>query len=90
MLFIVPIYRELFKKALDQIGVKTANSVAVSSLEDALDAAKEIGFPIMMRSGFSLGGLGSGKVRNNKELIVKAKEALNGAPQILLEEYLGK
>ena len=82
--------RELFKSALKEIGIKTAYSFAVSNVQDALDAAEKIGYPIMMRSGFSLGGLGSGKVKNKKELEKKAIEALNGAPQILIEEFLGK
>lgn len=81
--------RELFKKRLESIDVKTAKSLSVTTVEDALVAAKEIGFPLMMRSGFSLGGLGSGKVANEKELFEKAREALAKAPQILLEEYLG-
>jgi carbamoyl-phosphate synthase large subunit len=81
--------RELFKQALTQIGVKTAKSISVNRVDQALIAAEEIGYPVMMRSGFSLGGLGSGKVSNPKELRQKATEALSGAPQILIEEYLG-
>lgn len=81
--------RELFKKALDEIGVKTAISITAETLEDALNAAEKIGYPVMMRCGYSLGGLGSGKVDNAKDLKEKAKEALSKAPQILIEEYLG-
>lgn len=80
--------RELFKEVLNEISVKTAKSSAASSVEEALKAAQEIGYPIMMRSGYSLGGLGSGKMHNADELRKKAKEALSGAPQILIEEYL--
>lgn len=81
--------REIFKRTLESIGVKCARSLSVTTLEDAIVAGKEIGFPLMMRSGFSLGGLGSGRVANAEELFIKAREALSKAPQILLEEYLG-
>ncbi|MBP9694994.1 MAG: carbamoyl-phosphate synthase (glutamine-hydrolyzing) large subunit [Candidatus Magasanikbacteria bacterium] len=81
--------RDLFKQALDSIGVHTAKSFAVKSVEDALIAAKKINYPIMMRSGYSLGGLGSGKIADAKELKERATEALHNAPQILIEEYLG-
>lgn len=81
--------RNLFKEALTQIEVKTARSISVETVDDALTAAEKIGYPVMMRSGFSLGGLGSGRVANAKELAVRAKEALSGAPQILIEEYMG-
>jgi carbamoyl-phosphate synthase large subunit len=80
--------RDLFKKSLHSIGVKTPKSVAVSTVKSALNAAQEIGYPVMLRSGFSLGGLGSGKIENEKELERRAKESLSGAPQILIEEYL--
>jgi len=80
--------RDLFKKNLASIGILSPKSYAVRSVKEAVAAAKEIGYPLMMRSGFSLGGLGSGKVQNEKELIDKAGEALSGAPQILIEEYL--
>lgn len=80
--------RDLFKKALDVIAIKTANSRAVYSIKEALGAAEEIGYPIMMRSGFSLGGLGSGKIEDAAELTIRAGEALKGAPQLLIEEYL--
>lgn len=81
--------RELFKQTLEKIGVKTARSITVDSVDNAICAAREIGFPVMMRSGYSLGGLGSGKVENEAELTVKATQALHGSPQILIEEYLG-
>jgi carbamoyl-phosphate synthase large subunit len=81
--------RDLFKKALNQIKVKTAKSQAVYSVKEALAAAEEIGYPIMMRSGFSLGGLGSGRIDNAEELKAKTAEVFDNVPQILLEEYLG-
>jgi carbamoyl-phosphate synthase large subunit len=80
--------RDLFKKSLNSIGVKSPKSIAATTVKEALDAAQKIGYPVMMRSGFSLGGLGSGKVQNAKEMQQRAAEALSGAPQILIEEYL--
>ena len=80
--------RLLFKQTLQAIGVDTPNSVAVTSIEEALRAAKEIGYPLMMRAGYSLGGLGSGKIANENELLYRAQEALSNSPQILIEEYL--
>lgn len=80
--------RELFKQALDAIGVKSPLSYCVDTIAQALSAAKTIGYPIMMRSGFSLGGLGSGKINNEKELKKRAEEALASVPHILIEEYL--
>ncbi len=80
--------RDLFKKNLAKIGIQSPQSFAVRSIKEALAAAKKIGYPLMLRSGFSLGGLGSGKVQNEEELRLKATEALSGAPQILIEEYL--
>ncbi len=80
--------RDLFKKALHEIGVMTPKSVAVTTVPAALKAAEKIGYPIMLRSGFSLGGLGSGRIADKKELEIRATEALHNAPQILIEEYL--
>ena len=80
--------RDLFKAALDKINIKSPKSVCVTTVDAALTAAENIGYPVMLRSGFSLGGLGSGKVNNSKELTKRAQEALAVAPQILIEEYL--
>jgi len=80
--------RHLFKCALDEIGVKTARSRSVETVEAALEAAEELGYPVMMRSGFSLGGLGSGRMSSPEQLGSRAAEALSGAPHILIEEYL--
>ncbi|MCC5831519.1 MAG: carbamoyl-phosphate synthase (glutamine-hydrolyzing) large subunit [Chlamydiales bacterium] len=80
--------RQLFKEALDAIEVKTAASYTATTVEEAKRAAEKIGYPVMLRSGFSLGGLGSGKVNNEAELVLRANEALSKAPQILIEEYL--
>ncbi|MBI2742720.1 MAG: carbamoyl-phosphate synthase (glutamine-hydrolyzing) large subunit [Chlamydiales bacterium] len=80
--------RELFKESLEKIGIKSPKSYAASTIEQAVRAAREIGYPVMMRAGFSLGGLGSGRISDEAELKYRAKEALSGAPQILIEEYL--
>ncbi len=80
--------RDLFKQNLASIGILSPKSFAVTTVEDALKAAEKIGYPLMMRSGFSLGGLGSGKIEDEAELKIRAMEALHGAPQILIEEYL--
>ena len=80
--------RDLFKKMLASIDVDTPKSIAVTTVEDAVTAAHQIGFPIMMRSGFSLGGLGSGRIDNEQDLVRHAKETLQATPQLLIEEYL--
>ncbi len=80
--------RDLFKKSLAKIGIKTARSVIATTVDEACQAAKEIGYPLMIRSGYSLGGQGSARVANEKELCQRASEALSGAPQLLVEEYL--
>lgn len=80
--------RQLFKEALNEIDVKTAVSETAATVEQAKAAAIRIGYPVMLRSGFSLGGMGSGRVENEHELVTKATEALSGCPQILIEEYL--
>jgi carbamoyl-phosphate synthase large subunit len=80
--------RQLFKECLNEIDVKTPRSFAVDSVSGALDAAGRIGYPLMMRSGYSLGGLGSGKIEDEKQLIDRVREALCHAPQLLIEEYL--
>lgn len=80
--------RDLFKQALESIGIQSPRSICVTTVEDAISAAEEIGYPIMMRSGFSLGGLGSGKIANKTELIKRTKECFATVPQVLIEEYL--
>ncbi len=80
--------RELFKRALESINIKTPFSFAVTTTEEAMRSAKKIGYPVMLRAGYSLGGLGSGKISSEQELKTRAAEALHNAPQILIEEYL--
>ena len=80
--------RDLFKRELAKIDVKTARSQAVYTKQEAVKAARAIGYPIMMRSGFSLGGLGSGRINTEAELKQRCDEVLKAVPQILIEEYL--
>ena len=80
--------RDLFVKKLDEIDAKTPQSRAVESLEEALEAANEIGFPIMLRSAYALGGQGSGICENEKEFTELCKSALSFSNQILIEESL--
>lgn len=80
--------RDLFKAALTTINIKTPLSFAVKTVKQALAAAQKIGYPIMLRSGFSLGGLGSGKIINSEMLEQHAQLSLASVPQILIEEYL--
>lgn len=80
--------RDLFKTELAKANVKTPISQAVYSVSQALKAAAKIGYPVMMRSGYSLGGLGSGKIGSPAELKQKTSEALQAVPQVLIEEYL--
>ena len=80
--------RHLFAQELSKIDVKTAKSKAVYSTAEAIKAAKEIGFPVMMRSGFSLGGQGSGIVKNEKECEQLADISFSSVTQILVEESL--
>ncbi|MBR5698891.1 MAG: carbamoyl-phosphate synthase (glutamine-hydrolyzing) large subunit [Prevotella sp.] len=80
--------RDRFVRRLDEAGLKTPVSHAVESMEDALKAAHEIGFPIMIRSAYALGGLGSGICPDEKTFREIAESAFTFAPQILVEESL--
>ena len=80
--------RDLFVKKLDEIEVKTPVSHAVENLEDAVKAAYEIGFPVMIRSAYALGGMGSGICKDEAELRTLAESAFAYSPQILVEESL--
>lgn len=81
--------RDLFVKRLKEIRVKTAKSIAVRGIADGLNAGKKIGYPVMVRAGFALGGLGSGVAHDRSELSEKLHVAFSMAPQVLIEEYLG-
>lgn len=80
--------RDLFKQALNQIDVKTANSYSAKTVSEAMAAAEKLGYPVMMRAGFSLGGLGSGIIYHPADMQIRAKEALHQSPQLLIEECL--
>ncbi len=80
--------REQFIARLNEIGVKTARSNVATTVDEALKVAKHIGYPVMVRVAYALGGLGSGVCENATELKEKAGKALTYAPQILIEEYL--
>ncbi|MDR3132494.1 MAG: carbamoyl-phosphate synthase (glutamine-hydrolyzing) large subunit [Prevotellaceae bacterium] len=80
--------RELFVKKLDEINVKTIRSVAVENLKDAQEAAKSLGYPVIIRAAYALGGLGSGFCDNEEELKKLAEKAFSYSPQILVEKSL--
>ena len=80
--------RELFVNKLDEIGVRTPRSIAVTTVEDALTAAGRLGFPIIIRAAYTLGGQGSGFCSNNDELRTMAARAFSYSDQILVEESL--
>jgi len=80
--------RLLFKKRVKECGLKIARSKTVSSVEEAINGAEEIGFPVMIRIAYALGGLGSGIVNTKEELIEKAQRAFPFTNQILIEESL--
>ena len=80
--------RELFVHKLDEIGVKTIKSEAVSTVDDALRAARDLGFPVIVRAAYALGGLGSGFCDNEEELIALTEKALSFSPQVLVEKSL--
>ena len=80
--------RDLFVKKLDEIPMKTPRSRAVESMEDALSAAHELGFPVMVRSAYALGGLGSGICQDEESFVKLAESAFTFSKQILVEESL--
>ena len=80
--------RDIFAKMLGEIGVKTPKSIAAKNMAEAREAAKTVGFPIIIRAAYTLGGLGSGFCENEKELDVLASKAFSYSPQILIEESI--
>ena len=80
--------RDLFVKKLDQIGVKSIKSFAAATMEDALQAADRLGYPIIVRAAYALGGLGSGFCNNEEELRALATKAFNYSDQLLIEKSL--
>ena len=80
--------RELFVKKLDEIDVKTIKSEAVSSVENAIRAAEELGYPVIVRAAYALGGLGSGFCDNREQLVSLTEKSLSFSPQVLVEKSL--
>ncbi|KAL2756408.1 hypothetical protein ACRALDRAFT_2103915 [Sodiomyces alcalophilus JCM 7366] len=80
--------RDLFARALDEIDIPIAKSVAVSTVDEALEAAETVGYPIIVRAAYALGGLGSGFANNEDELRNMAARSLTLSPQILVEKSL--
>ena len=80
--------RELFVKKLDEIGVKTIRSHAAANLSEARAAAAQVGYPVIIRAAYALGGLGSGFCENEAELDIIAGKAFSFSPQVLVEKSL--
>ena len=80
--------RELFVERLDEIGVKTIRSHAATTLEEARAAAREVGYPVIIRAAYALGGLGSGFCENEAQLDAVAQKAFTFSPQVLVEKSL--
>ncbi len=80
--------RELFVKKLDEINVKTIKSEACENIEQARQAARDLGYPVIIRAAYALGGLGSGFCDNEEELNVLAEKAFSFSPQVLVEKSL--
>ena len=80
--------RELFVRKLDEIGVKTIKSHACENIDAARQAARELGYPVILRAAYALGGLGSGFCDNEEELDRLAEKAFSFSPQVLVEKSL--
>ena len=80
--------RELFVQKLNEINVKTIKSEAVENVEDARRAAKELGYPVIVRAAYALGGLGSGFCDNEEQLDILVEKAFSFSPQVLVEKSL--
>ena len=80
--------RELFVKKLDEIGVKTIKSEACNTIGEVQKAAHDLGFPVILRAAYALGGLGSGFCDNEEELLAQAEEAFSFSSQVLVEKSL--
>ncbi|KAL2023056.1 hypothetical protein VTK56DRAFT_3966 [Thermocarpiscus australiensis] len=80
--------RELFARSMDSIGEKCAKSASASNVEEALRAVKDIGFPVIVRAAYALGGLGSGFANNEAELLNLCNKAFAASPQVLIERSM--
>lgn len=80
--------REIFVEKLDEIDVKTIDSIACDNKKDALEAAEKLGYPVILRAAYALGGLGSGFCDNAEQLSKLAEKAFSFSPQVLVEKSL--
>ncbi|OAA32164.1 aspartate carbamoyltransferase catalytic subunit [Moelleriella libera RCEF 2490] len=80
--------RELFARSMDSIGEKCAKSASASNVEEALRVVKDIGFPVIVRAAYALGGLGSGFANNDEELLDLCNKAFAASPQVLIERSM--
>ncbi len=80
--------RELFVRKLDEINVRTIKSQAVETINDAIRVANGLGYPVIVRAAYALGGLGSGFCDNDRELTALVEKALSFSPQVLIEKSL--
>ncbi len=80
--------RELFSKRLTNINVRAPRSAAAVTPAAAVAVAREVGYPVMLRAAYALGGLGSGLCSNDQDVLERAARALAHSPQVLIEEYL--
>ncbi len=79
--------RDLFKEKLEEIGEKLAPSIACENIADAVEAAKSIGYPVIVRAAFALGGLGSGFADTEAELLENLPVAFSTSPQVCLDAH---
>ena len=80
--------RELFARSMDSIGEKCAKSASASTVEESLTVVKDIGFPVIVRAAYALGGLGSGFANNEAELVDLCNKAFAASPQVLIERSM--
>jgi carbamoyl-phosphate synthase/aspartate carbamoyltransferase len=80
--------RELFARSMESIGEKCAKSASANSVEEAMSVVKDIGFPVIVRAAYALGGLGSGFANNDDELLELCKVAFAASPQVLIERSM--
>ncbi|KAI9859150.1 MAG: hypothetical protein M1813_007106 [Trichoglossum hirsutum] len=80
--------RELFARSMESIGEKCAKSASACSVEEALRAVKEIGFPVIVRAAYALGGLGSGFAEDDEQLLDLCNKAFAASPQVLIERSM--
>jgi carbamoyl-phosphate synthase/aspartate carbamoyltransferase len=80
--------RELFARSMESIGEKCAKSASANNIDEAMQAVKDIGFPVIVRAAYALGGLGSGFANNEQELLDLCEKAFAASPQVLIERSM--